>query len=228
MAENKKEISKKESFLIALSNFLQKNRIVFIVIIVVLIVGLIGFTVARESIQKRIEKSTKIAEELQEKYQKWATEVDEAKKEVLRDDCFSLVDRILKKYPKQYAAQRAQFVSGNIYFEEEKWEEAAETYQEVFNIYEDSYLSPIALNNASVAYENMGETDGAIEMLTLITENYKNTFIDIGKVYFSKGRLYESRELFEEAKTAYNILVDEYPNNNWTKLARNRIIALED
>lgn len=227
MAEQKKELSKKETFLISLSNFLQKNRIFFIVTIIVLIVGLIAFMVVRETLQKRTEKSTILAETLQEEYEKWVTEVDDTKKAAYRDQCFERIEQILDKYPNLYASQRALFVKGNIFFEEEKWTEASDAYYELYASFDDSYLSPIALNNASVAYENNKNLDKALEMLTLISDNYKDTFIDIGKVYFSKGRLYEAQDDAENALIAYNILVDEYPNNNWTKLARNRIIALE-
>jgi len=227
MAETKKELSKKDSFLVSLSNFLQKNRIVFIVIIVVLIVGIAVFAIARESIQNRIEKSTALAEEAQDLYQKWGTEIDDAKKKVYRDDCFELTDRILDTFPNHYAAHRVLFIKGSIYFEEEKWEEASSFYQEVYDRAPESYLAPISLNNASVAYEHAGDIDNAIEMLETLTENYKESFADIARIFFSKARLYERNRNIESAKTAYNVLIDDFSNSNWTKLARNRIIALE-
>jgi predicted negative regulator of RcsB-dependent stress response len=227
MAEAKKELSKKDSFLIALSNFLQKNRIVFIIIIIVLIAGLVAFTIARESIKNRIEKSTFLAEEAREAYHNWSTAVDDEQKTIYREECLEIIEQIMDSYPNHYAAQRASFLQGNIFFEEENWTEAAAAYEKIFTKFSDSYLAPISLNNASVAYENSGELDTAIEMLNTLTENYTESFADIARIFFTKGRLYEEQGDMENAVRAYNVLVDDFSNSNWTKLARNRIIALE-
>ena len=189
--------------------------------------GIAAFTIIRETLKNRIENSTAVAEEAQDLYQKWVTEVDEAKKEVYREDCFEIIDQILEKYPNLYAAQRALFIKGNIYFEEEKWTDASAAYREVFDTESESYLAPISLNNASVSLENAGNLDKAIEVLNTLTDNYRDSFPDIAKIFFTKGRLYEENNDIENAKTAYNVLVDDFPNSNWTKLARNRIIALE-
>jgi tetratricopeptide (TPR) repeat protein len=227
MAEAKKELSKKDSFLIALSNFLQKNRIIFIIIIIVLIAGLVAFTIARESLKNRIEKSTFLAEEAQEAYHNWSTAVDEEEKTIYRNECVGIIEQIMDSYPNHYAAQRASFLQGNIFFEEEDWMGAAAAYEKIFTNFSNSYLAPISLNNASVAYENSGEQDKAIEMLNALTDNYTESFPDIAKIFFTKGRLYEERGDMENAVLSYNVLVDDFPNSNWTKLARNRIIALE-
>lgn len=228
MAESKKELSKKDTFLISLSNFLQKNRIIFIIIIIALIVGIIAFTVVRESINNRVEKSTALAEEAQELYNQWVTEVDDSQKQVYREDCFELTDRIIEKYPKFYAAQRALFIRGNIYFDEENWQESSAAFESLYRDFPDSYLAPIALNNASVAYENEGKTEEAVDTLVKLTEAYKDSFPDVARIYFTKGRLYEELGDTEKATGEYEILVDDFPNSNWTKLARNRIIALEN
>jgi hypothetical protein len=43
---------------------------------------------------------------------------------------------------------------------------------------------------------------------------------------FAMGRLYESSEDFQSAFQVYDRLEDEFPLSNWTKMGRNRIIAL--
>lgn len=226
MSEKHKELTKKQSFLIALSNFLQKNRIFFIILIAALIIGLITFTVVREVSQNRIEKSTLLAETVVELYGNWVTEIDDAKKDNVKEECLEKIEEILDIFPKHYASQRAYFIKGNIFFEEEKWAEAGENFEKLFQDFPESYLSPIALNNAAVAYEENGNIEKAIDVLAQLSENYRETYSDIARIFFSIGRLSEEIGDITGAETAYNTLVDDFSNSNWTKLARNRIIAL--
>ncbi len=226
MAEDKEKISGKDKFLASLSNFLQKNRPVLIVVLIVMIAAVIGFGVTREIIARQDEKAAGLAEEAQQYYQDWLTEIDDSKKESLEERTREVTDEILRKYPGKYAGQRAHFILASMSFEEEDWEDAAERYIDSAETLENSYLSPIALNNSSVAYEKAGNLESAAEALERIVENYADEFSDLPKVLLNLGRLYEEQEEYESALVNYNMLIDDFARNNWTKIARNRIIRL--
>lgn len=226
MAETQKTMTKKETFLITLSNFLNKNRFVFIIVLAVIIVGLISFAIAREVISKRNENAAGLAETSQQLYQDWVTAVDDTEKEKIKAELENSLEKIHDEFPKFFAAARAYFIEGNMLFEEENWTEAAEAYVSIAENFPDTYLSPIGLNNAAVAYENGEEVEKAILALQRLRTDYEDKYPDMPRILFNLGRLYEGIEEFENAEEAYNAMIDNFPAENWTKLARNRIIQM--
>lgn len=227
MAETQKQMSKKETILVNLSNFLNRNRRFFIIFLAVIILGLISFAVAREIISKRKENAAGLAETSQQLYHEWVTAVEEEKDtEDKKIELQKSLDKIHEEYPKFFAAARAFFIEGNMLFEEEEWVEAAEKYVTIADNFPETYLAPIGLNNASVAYENAEDFDQAIGVLVRLREEYQEEYPDMPRILFNLGRLYEAEEEFENAEETYNNLIDNFPEGNWTKLARNRIIQM--
>lgn len=226
MAETQKTMTKKETLLINLSNFLNKNRFIFIIVLAVIIVGLISFAVAREVISKRNENAAGLAETSQQLYQDWVTAVDDTEKENIKTELENSLEKIHNEYPKFFAAARAYFIEGNMLFEEENWTESAKTYVNIADNFPDTYLAPIGLNNAAVAYENGEDVENAILVMERLRAEYQDTYPDMPRILFNLGRLYEIEEEWENAKEAYNAMIDNFPAENWTKLARNRIIQL--
>ena len=49
----------------------------------------------------------------------------------------------------------------------------------------------------------------------------------VPELLFNIGRLEEQKGDFAAAQAAYNQLEEQHPLSNWTKLGRNRIIALK-
>ena len=89
-----------------------------------------------------------------------------------------------------------------------------------------SYLAPISLFNAAVAYEQAGDLEQGITTYRDLSERYPKSFV-VPHALFAMGRLYESGEDYQSAFEVYDRMEDEFPLSNWTKMGRNRIIDLK-
>jgi len=112
-------------------------------------------------------------------------------------------------------------------FAKKEWDTAASFYMELKKMFPESYLASVSLVNAAVAYEEMGNIDKAIETYKLFLETYRDRSPDSPRVFFTLGRLYEEKGDKENALKYYNDLTENYPDSDWTKLGKSRIIYLE-
>lgn len=211
-------------------SFLQRTRLVFLVILIAIAVGLIGFVVANEIRRGRVQESVAVVEDLQDRYDEWldgltadGAEADEPETTAgLRED----LSELIATYPRLYAAQRARFLLGEMAFELEEWEDAALEYELLAEGFPRSHLAPIALANAAAAFEESGELERAIEFNRRVLD-LEEDVPQKPRALFSLGRLHEELEDFENARTFYEDLLNDYAGSGWTNLARNRIIFFE-
>jgi tetratricopeptide (TPR) repeat protein len=226
-SQGKKESTEaKPRFVERLAAFLQKYRVVLLVILIVLVLFMVVYFGWSEWNKRTRERSAVMAERAESMYEEWLGKDDESAQNSIQQDLDNLIDEILKRYPRQYAAQRARFIRANLAFENEQWQEAVENYSAIADSFPKSYLAPLSLFNAAVAYEQMDNLDQAIATYQILVDKHEDSvFVPHG--LFSLGRLYESQEDYESAFQLYGRLEDEYPLSNWTKLGRNRIIELK-
>lgn len=216
----------KEKILNGTSNFIQKNKIFLIIILSVLVVAIISFAVVSEITKNRLSESTRRIEEVQAEYDQWLTEESAEQKTETEQSILGATESIIGKYPKLYAAQRAYFLRGNLFFQKENWEQAIENYSMIREKFPESYLAPISMVNSAVAAEENGKKPEAISIYSELLEEYRETFPGAADALFSLGRLYEQTGDFASAGEIYEDLVNNFSSTNWTKLARNRIIKL--
>jgi len=221
-----KELTPKEKFLRQITNFLQTNRIFLLVLLIIIVVFIITFAIFSEVSKSTTEKSTKIVEQVQLSFDQWGVEEEEDVKKAIEEDILSETGLILEKYPRKYAGQRALFILGNLYFEKEEWDKAAENYKLLADRFPDSYLAPVALVNAAVSLEESGNVEEALSVYESAVTMYRDTSPHTPFILFSLGRLYESMGETETARDRYNEIIDDFSTSSWTNLARNRIISL--
>lgn len=215
----------KITFIERLSHFLSRHRTTFLVVLIVLAVAAVALFVTLEVRNNRIERSLAEVEALQEEFARWAV-LDEQEQVASIDSIGVLAQEILDSYSRLYAAQRALFIHASALGELERWNESAARYVELADRFPQSYLAPIALSQASVAYENGASADQALTALTQLVDNYDGESADVPRALFAIGRINESMGDIAEAARSYNRLIDDYPASSWTNLARDRIITL--
>jgi TolA-binding protein len=221
-----REHEHKPSITEKLSNFLRRSRIPLLVTLIVLAAFIVGYFVWTEWQRRTKENSAVQAEAAQELYQEWQSEPDPDAKTALEEELRTLLSDVRSSYPRQYAAQRAAFVEGNLEYQLENWEAAAEAFRALGTRSPGSYLAPLAWMNAGISYERAENTEQAVESYRKVVDDYPESFL-VPEVLFAMGRTQEEAGDFAAAAAAYNRLEEEHPLSNWTKLARNRIIALE-
>jgi predicted negative regulator of RcsB-dependent stress response len=123
-ARTQRSSEAKPRFVDQLTVFLHKYRIVLLVILIVLVVFVVVYFGWTEWQKRTRENSTLMAERAQDLYAEWLEE--EENREALQPELEQLLEEIRRRYPRQYAAQRAGFIAANLAFENERWQEAAD------------------------------------------------------------------------------------------------------
>ena len=97
----------------------------------------------------------------------------------------------------------------------------------IYEHFPKTYLAPIALQNAAVAAEERGAPDAAIAHYQAVVEKYTGKTVGIPHALFSIGRLSEASKDYAAAIASYEKLLSLYADDDWTKLAKDRIIILK-
>ena len=216
----------KTRFLDRLTAILQKSRLALLILLIAILAGIIAYFVWTEIQNAAREKSALWAEKAQKLEQQWVAETDTAKKQSLEKELTDLLARILSRYPRQYAAQRAYLQQADLAYRAKDWGKAAENYQALASRFPRSYLAPLALLYAGVSSEELGDAKQALSSYQRVRERYRNSYL-LPRALFSIGRLLETEGDSAGALKVYNELEDDHPDSNWTKVARNRILGLK-
>jgi tetratricopeptide (TPR) repeat protein len=205
---------------------IHRGRFVFSSILGAAAVLLLGYFIYNAVDTNRRERATKLVEEAAKQFDTWKAEAAGEKKDSARKELSDRLDLIVRKYPRQYAAQRARLVRATVLTTEEKWEQAAQEYTALADAYPSSYFAPIALFDAAVAMENGKNQTAAIDTYGRLIQRYPKSYLTPHALY-SRGRLHEAAGETDKAKADYTTLSDNHSTSSWTRLGKNRILALE-
>lgn len=219
MTDNSKEQKKTASEKVA--GVLAKYRFFFIGIIVACIVvsivlGIV-LTVMDSSKEKALSQLDKIVYSL--------TQASSDELEAAQDKALPEILELAEGSGGKVVSVRANMVAAEIYFSRQQWQEACDAWLAAASKDEKAYTAAVCYFNAAVAYEEMGNNEEALV-------NYEKVLLDseclfVPRALFSLGRINESLSDYETASVWYTKLVDEYPSDNWTTLAKSRLIELE-
>lgn len=208
------------------SAFVDRHKVVLLVVAAVMLAALIVWLAWTERERSVNESSALRAERLQDLYQTWRAEPEGTRKTNLGEDLIQDVDRILRQFPRRYAAQRALYVRAQYRFDLEQWSDAVADWQEVATRWPDSYLAPLSVFNAAIASEEAGQPEQALEQLQRIVDQWGDAIL-VPHALFTIGRMAEQRGDVGTAHTTYDRLTEEHGGSRWAVAARNRLIVLE-
>ena len=221
-----KELTPKQKIMAGLSDFLNSNRTVLLVILGILLAAVIAFAVGTEIRRSVLERTTRRVELAEELLSDMLNETDEERSASMAAELMKELDDIISDHPRLYAGQRALFIRANIWYLQENYEQSFEDFIKLAESFPESYLAPLSISYAAVAMEENLRPDKAIEAYERLIAAYPNT-MHVPHSLFALGRLYEETGDGEKAKQYYNRLIDDHSSSNWTSLARNRIILLD-
>lgn len=219
--------TEKKTFGEKFGDFLRKYRTVIIVVLAVIAAAVIAIAVIS---QVRISQAAASAKELEKAngdYSTWYSETDVTKKAAEEKTLSASLDQIIKKWPTQYAAARALAMKATIAQQNKDWKSAEADWELISTRFSKTYLAPIAIQNAAAAAEEAGNADKSIELYNKLIKNFEGKTVGIPHAYFSLGRLSEGKKDYKAAMDNYTKVVTAYPQDDWTKLAQDRIIYLK-
>ena len=217
-----------------LTEFIQNNRKVILMIIVAIVVVL-GVSIIGLSIRDALRKNA-IAQ-VEEFNRRLMILNPNLNWENLSEDGFAVSDSpemntliaelsTFAGRTSGYAGARAYHILGNIYAEKRDWEAAEKAFTAGAKAGARTYLEAVSLFNAASCADELGNTQGAIDLYKRSVA-LKNIFPAAVRAQFQIGRLEESRNNRDAALQAYRDVINNWSENSgWTNLAHSRIIAL--
>ena len=221
-----KDTESKKRLQDVIAEFISAKRTVILVFFGLVILFFLSFAVYTEIDKNINEEATVLAENAQQKYDDWLNEDDSNNKSEIETELMEQLDKIITDYSGKYAALRALYTKGLVYYNKEEWQSAYESFILTDDDFKGTYLHSLCIFLAGVCQEELNNPESAIDAYEAVYENYKHMPL-ITNVVFSIGRLYDEQGNYEKAQEYYNILKADYGSSIWTKYAINRVIYLK-
>ena len=149
--------------------------------------------------------------------------VSEAVKEA-EDKAIEDLKAIGSKYSSSYAGFRANTTIAEIYFQRKMYEDALKFYELAAKAVKNYYAEGVASFNVAACADELGDKEKALAYYERASK--VENFPLIPRAVFNTGRLYEALDKKDEAILSYSKLLEKYPQNEWSLLAKSRIIVL--
>jgi tetratricopeptide (TPR) repeat protein len=223
----KARTSEKKTPYTKFADFLRKYRVFVLVAFGVAMLALIGVAVGTMISGAALKASTAGMEKLEADFALYEAEQDQAKKAELEKAFVASADEIAKKWKGRFAALKALSFKARISEYKKDWVESEKNWLAVVESGPDSYLAPVALQEAARAAEEQNSPDRALAAYRKLVDKYGDKAVGIPHAYFSIGRLAESTKDYPAALIAYQKIASTWPDSDWTKLATDRILFLK-
>ncbi len=215
-----------ERFKDGLAVFLSRNAKLLVIGFGVVLLILAGLGIWSIRYNARVNDSAALAEQIEEDFSTWLNTEDGEKKEKKEEELLERIDRAQSQFSGLYAEQRALLVKGHYQYSLEEYQEAAEAYSNLVSRFPKSYLAPVALYNAGTCYDESGKNEQAVESWDRLVQQYRDKTPLMAQTFFSLGRISEEQGQEKKAVEYYQRMEDSYPESDWTKLAKQRILVL--
>jgi len=124
------------------------------------------------------------------------------------------------------AAELSLPVYGNMLYEAGSYDEAIERYRQALEAFPgEEGMEKLIWNGLGYAYEGKGEYRAAAEWFEKIADS-ESRFLK-ADAYFNLGRMYEAMGKGQEAREAYQRLVEAFPNAVHFRIAKEKVQRLE-
>jgi tetratricopeptide (TPR) repeat protein len=218
--------SENASFSQKISDFLRKYRAIFIGALGAVLLAVLVVATWSMVHNASVKNSASRLEKLESDISAMGSEADAAKKAELEKSALSGLDEVAAKWPRSFAGQRAHALKAQVLVDKKDWAGAEKEWLAASDAAKSTYLAPVALFNAGVAAEERGAPDKATEHYKAFLDKYPKA-AGAAHAYFSLGRLAEGAKDYAAALGHYEKVVASYPDDDWTKLAKDRILALK-
>jgi len=208
------------------ADFLRRFRLVLLGILGAVIVVVIAVAIWTAVTESQMKDSTLAIENAENELSTYQSEQDQTKKAALEKTLTASLDKIIVSWPKLYAAQKAHAIKAQLDETAKDWAGAEKEWVAASNLLKNDFLAPIALQSAAAAAEERGADDKAAGYYKTLLAKYGKNTVGVVHAYFALGRISEESKDYTAAVGYYEKIVAGYPNDDWTKLAKDRILAL--
>ena len=218
------KIAEKRTASDVLGDFIFKNRkglLAFCSLVVAAaVVVVVAVAVGEKNTKAGLEKIDLISYELTNK----SAELDESAIASRQDSALKALAVFTSK--SGIVGVRSNMLAAELYFQKKDYSSASSAWLMAAAKGKKSYTAPLALFNAAVCFEELGDLDKALENYKAASE--AEDFFESAHAKFSLARVQEAKQDYSGAVASYQSLVDSFPSDSWAKLAKSRIIDLKN
>jgi tetratricopeptide (TPR) repeat protein len=224
--KDKVELTKTQMVEGKLNSFLGNNRKVLLIFCVAVVLVIATIAIASSVNSSVLNKQFNQIDLLSTTYSELqAADKDAADYQQKVDDLVAQLTELASKN-KKYPALKAQYLLGMQSFDQKDFQKAMDSFLAVYTNAKDSYLGSLSLSNAATCAENLNNDALALEYYTQLIDEYGNAVAESPKALFGQARLQEKGGNTELAKATFQQLADQFPNSEFAKLARNKLVLL--
>lgn len=217
------EKTEKNTASVKLNGFLEKNRKTVIISFIVVLILVAGFITTAITMSVTSKKNLSKIEELYYELLAFSTDLSDSELAKKATECIENLAPYTKKG--RIAGVRANMLAAELSFNLKDYEAAADYYDAAIAKGKKSYTAPICYYNKAACYEELGNYAAAAEGYKAAAE-----FEEFGMIthaYFSLGRVLEAQGDYEGAAEVYKTMNDKISDDDWTNLAKTRLIELQ-
>lgn len=133
----------------------------------------------------------------------------------------SMLDDVINNYSNTPSAYRAMLMKANYLYSKKEYEQAKELTLNVIHNAKPETVKPLAYPLLIAIFDNMENTEQAIETSKMFIEKYKDNFL-VPSVMENLARLYEVSGNAEEAKKTYTQIETLFPNTVYAQRAQGK------
>jgi len=211
------------------SSFLGTNKKLLSIIGIILLLGLVGLWIGLSVADSNADKRQLLIDGLQENYSTWVALADKttAEAKASAETLVSGLQALASKGGSKYPELKAGYLLAMVNYTNGDYAKALEGFLQVATNGKDSYFGPLSLTNAAVASEQLGDRAKALEYYQRVYDTYGKDTSEAPKALFNVARLQEANNNVALAKAVFQQLSDEFPNSEYAKLAKSRLVVLQ-
>ena len=217
------EKTEKKTASVKLNTFLEKNRKSVLITFIVVLVLVLGFIAAAITLSVTSKKNLAAVEAYYYELTDTSTSLDDSEITKRATECVEKLAPYTKKAG--IAGVRANMLTAELNYLLKNYDTAITYYDAAIAKGKKSYTAPLCMYNKGSCYEELGKLAEAAEAYKAAAE-----FEDFGMAshaYFSLGRVLEAQGDYAGAVEAYTSLNDKSSDDDWSHLAKTRIIDLQ-
>ncbi len=208
-----------------INDFLLANRSVIITVCVSILVVFIAIASVSVIVGKKHTAALTVVEEQAKLWEKALADADQTALATTGDSIITELAAVAKGNRRSLAGARANLTIAEIYYNRKDWKNAGEYYRLAALSAPKAYTAPLAWFNAGVCADEAGNADEAVQYFRTAAEHENAVWAS--RAWFNLGRIEEQRGNKDAAIAAYQSLSELFPDDEYTKLAKSRIIALQ-
>lgn len=211
------------------NNFLIAKKKLLIIVAVAVLVIVTGLWIGLSIADSRADNLQLSIDNLQRTYSEWTYLEDKTTSEAesMKDSLETELSDLASKGGKSYPVLKAEYLLGLISYEDGAFDVALDHFLTVAEKGSQTYLGSLALFNAGVASEQLGEIGKALEYYQSVYDTYGSEAAEAAKALFSVARLHEAQGNNDLALAVFQQLADEFSASEYAKLAQTRLVMLQ-